>query len=125
MNNDDDFIQTLIINVKVLTKLEVLDRPIFMDKYVSISKYHFFSPLVRYIQGQSRSIVLNGLTKLKNDILIVFTNDKYSKYRDELLIDLKLFLDLGLKNLESTYFNDQVTKSLLEYIRISLTKVIT
>lgn len=119
-------VQTLIINIKILSRLDVADRPVFSDKYIIISKYNWFSPIIRYITGQSRQNILNGLTQLYNNIELIITNKDVS---NENKIDIKIEIDNmlrnGLKNLSITYESDAVCASLIEFIMMRLSKLIT
>jgi hypothetical protein len=61
-------LERIIINLKVLSKLEVSDRPIFKNKSVSIRKYiPFITGIIRTAASEGRADVSDGLKLLKED----------------------------------------------------------
>lgn len=118
-------IQTLIINIKILSKLEVNDRPTFNEKYVSISKYYWYTPIVRYITQQSRQNILIGMTQLYNNVHLILNNSTVTiDHKTDLILELDNFVKNGLKNLSITYESDCIASSLLDFITTRLNKMI-
>jgi hypothetical protein len=59
----------IIINLKVISKLEVGQRLLFKNKSVSIRNYYMIiTPLIRTIASESRADALDGLDELREDI---------------------------------------------------------
>lgn len=59
----------LIVNLKVVSQLEVDDRPIFKNGSVLIRKYYWIvTAMVRTIAGEDRDDVIIGLTHLMDEI---------------------------------------------------------
>jgi hypothetical protein len=62
-------LDSLIINLKVISKLEGNQRLIFKNKTVSIRNYYMiYTPIIRSAAGESREDVITGLTELIEDI---------------------------------------------------------
>lgn len=59
----------LIVNLKVVSQLEIEDRPIFKNGCVLIRKYHWIvTGIIRAVAGEDRDDVIFGLTHLIDDI---------------------------------------------------------
>jgi len=62
-------LEKIIINLKVISKLEVGQRLLFKNKSVSIrNHYMFVTPVIRLIAQESRDDVTEGLNELVEDI---------------------------------------------------------
>lgn len=122
--SSDFIIQTLIINVKILSKLQVGERPLFYGKYIQIQANSYLTSIIRYLFNQSRENVTEGLTRLHQNCIDVLTNPSLSKFHADLILELKNMNNTGLKNLADTYRDDPVTFSLLEYINKSIASFI-
>lgn len=73
----------ILINLKVLSKLNVTDRPIFSENMVCIRPYWpYITPIIRTISGESRNDIIYGLKSLMEDIERI-----YSDLLDELQLN--------------------------------------
>ena len=62
-------LDNILINLKVLSKLNVTDRPIFIENNIQIRPYWpYITPIIRTISGESRNDIIYGLKSLMEDI---------------------------------------------------------
>jgi len=62
-------LDTILINLKVLSKLNVTDRPIFIENNIQIRPYWpYITPIIRTISGESRNDIIYGLKSLMEEI---------------------------------------------------------
>lgn len=69
MTTLNEKLDTILINLKVISKLNVSDRPLFSGKFVQIRGYWpYITPIIRTISGESRDDILFGLNDLQTEI---------------------------------------------------------
>ena len=62
-------LDNILINLKVLSKINVNDRPIFFGELIKIRYYYpWITPIIRTVAGESRDDIIYGLKDLQNNI---------------------------------------------------------
>ena len=131
-------LEQIIINLKVIAKLEVGQRLLFKTKSVSIrNNYRVITPMIRWVANESRDDVTRGLSELLEDInrLVIdflnsseLQNPNASEYdRDAALtilmslnrlkVELPPVIETGNKGLNAakeTYSDDPETSAKIE-----------
>jgi len=65
----DQRLERIVINLKVISKLEPGQRLLFKNKSITIrNHYPFVTPVIRRVAGESRTDVTEGLRELLDDI---------------------------------------------------------
>lgn len=126
-----------LLDLKVLSKLEVNQKLVIRNNQLNIDSTYFQS-VNRYISNDSRENTLNYIEELNNNLSNEIENilDNYSKNKNiqdspsNILINISQNLKLackGLINLTTTYLNDQFNKSKIEIIieqfQLKITKI--
>lgn len=126
-----------LLDLKVLSKLEVNQKLIIRENQLNIDTTYFQS-INRAFTGDSRVSTLQYIEELNNNLSNEIENilDNYSKNRNiqdspsNILINISQNLKLackGLTNLTSTYISDNFNKSKIEIIieqfQLKITKI--
>ena len=128
MNEDNLNLETIILNLKIIAKIEIGNKLCINEKNIFIDNTYFQS-VYRYFNENSRFKTIEFLEYLDKEISIKIENilnnknnpelDLFLNTRESILVDLNHNIQIslvGLKNLKETYNDDQYTKSKIEII---------
>jgi hypothetical protein len=128
MNEDNLNLETIILNLKIIAKIQIGNKLCINEKNIYIDNTYFQS-IYRYIYDNSRSKTIDFLEYLDKELSIKIENilnnsnnpelDLFLNTRESILVNLNHNIQLslvGLNNLKDTYDNDQFTKSKIEII---------
>jgi hypothetical protein len=133
-------LEQIIVNIKVIAKLEPNQRLIFKNKSISIRNYYvIITPTIRTISGESRSDITEGLSNLLDDVNRLITDycnsfelqhPNANVYDRELALAVFMLINRlkieipsiynsggkGLNAIKQTYLTDPETSSKIEGI---------
>lgn len=128
MNEDNLNLETIVLNLKIIAKIQIGNKLCINEKNVFIDNTYFQS-IYRYFNDNSRSKTIDFLEYLDKELSIKIENilnnsnnpelDLFLNTRESILVNLNHNIQLslvGLNNLKDTYDNDQFTKSKIEII---------
>lgn len=128
MNEDNLNLETIILNLKIIAKIQIGNKLCINEKNIYIDNTYFQS-IYRYIYDNSRYKTIDFLEYLDKELSIKIENilnnsnnpelDLFLNTRESILVNLNHNIQLslvGLNNLKDTYDNDQFTKSKIEII---------
>lgn len=128
MNEENLNLETIILNLKIIAKIEIGNKLCINEKNIFIDNTYFQS-IYRYFNENSRFKTIEFLEYLDKEISVKIENilnnknnpelDLFLNTRESILVDLNHNIQIslvGLKNLKETYNDDQYTKSKIEII---------
>lgn len=128
MNENNLNLETIILNLKIIAKIEIGNKLCINEKNIFIDNTYFQS-IYRYFNENSRFKTIEFLEYLDKEISVKIENilnnknnpelDLFLNTRESILVDLNHNIQIslvGLKNLKETYNDDQYTKSKIEII---------
>jgi hypothetical protein len=124
-NINDDFVDSVITNLKILNVIQINEKLCIRKGHLQIDRDSNVQFVKRWVNRDSREVTMNFIKELLKNINTIFNktktiSDEYSIWiLSRILIEMDT-LDNGLNNLKTTYSADPVTTVVIDNFIIKL-----